>query len=823
MSMPSARRSRRAGRRARPGKTSGSADQSTGRVDAEELAGRFLLSAGTARAEGQADLVAAVEPGDATLVVVAVPDDLADGLWPRLAEVLTRARERTGHVVLAMSGAGADRQGGGALARRIADGWDMTVVAPAGDVVLVPGGALFVRGGDGGPEPRWWSFAPKAEARALGLRWPRPGWEAALDDVIAASDAGTAVTAVPAGALVRRAGTPEPGPGDLAYAIPVDPAHPAVLVGDAEVSAADLVAVLSGAIGRPEWRRHPLRLVPAGDVDLLPLGQAVARDLGVEVEVLTGPPVDLAGAGATDPWTAVLLDGEGHPTWSPFVVSVLCRPAGRDGVTPPPRPLNWRPPADGMRVTDAARGVLRLDDTWHVAVTRAGVWAYPADADPDRFPDRLATAWPVTAGRLRVDVGASGRTVDDQVWMPLDGLLGALTPGPRARLHLAVHGRTTPDGAEAVRRLVARHRAELDAGHPSRGVSPASPDLAGSGPASPDRVSTVSDGSTRAHTTRDPGRAAAGRAQPPAAEAPGVSAVRTEADVAPPRVEDASARVVAATPVPATRAPAAGGAVTVTPGQRSTDDDRAAFRAMVGLGWDTHAAPVRRTFSRLPAIAATERAAAAVDLVAVRLFLTSPADGEFGPAAARSGDGALRPYLACLASGLGRLPTYRGAVLHGVDAPVRTDLTGTVLTEPGPVAGLSLAAAGAYGWPPTVTVYVIWSDTARRVGALFDADAETDAAAGQGDVVFGPGSRFTVLDVRPGDADTPDIVLLRELPATGGDEAAPGGHLTLTRLDRALEGVHAAGAGSPSWPAHCLGPLGTPSPASATEQTTAQA
>lgn len=794
MVMPSARRSRRTGRTVRTEKASGAADQRAGRVEAEELAGRFLLSAETTRAEGQADLVAAVEPGDATLVVVAVPDDLADELWPRLAEVLTRARERTGQVVLAMSGAGIDRRGSGALARRIADDWDMTVVAPTGDVLLVPGGALFVRAEDDGPEPRWRKFAPKTEAKTLGLRWPRPEWEAALADVTASSSTGTAVTAVPAGVLVRPAGTPEPDPGDVAYAIPVDPARPAVLVGDAEVSAADLVAVLSGAVSRAEWRRHPLRLVPAGGVDLLSLGQAVARDLGVEVEVLTGPPVDLTGGTST----AVLLDAEGRPTWSPFVASVLCDPAGRDGVTPPSRPLNWRPPAEGMRVADAAHGVVRLDDTWRVAVTRAGVWAYPADADPDRFPGRLATAWPVTAGTLRVDVGASGRTVDDQVWTPLDGLLGALTPGPRARLHLAVHGRTTPDGAEAVQRLAARHHAGLDAGRPERGPAVTSAD----------RVSTVSGGPARTHAPEDAGHAGA---QAPSDEVSAVSGVRTETSVPLPRAEDGPAPAT----FPATRTPA----VTVTPEHRSTDEDRAAFRAMVGLGWDAHAAPVRRTFSRLPAIAATERAAAAVDLVAVRLFLTSPADGAFGPAAARSGDAALRPYLACLASGLGRLPTYRGAVLHGVDTPARTDLTGTVLTEPGPVGGLSLSGDEAYGWPPTATVYVIWSDTARRVAALSDADPENDAAARRGDVMFGPGSRFAVLDVRPGDADTPDLVLLRELPATQGDEAGQGGHLALTRLNKALERVHAAEAVSARWPAHSLGPLGTP--ASATGHATA--
>jgi len=96
------------------------------------------------------------------------------------------------------------------------------------------------------------------------------------------------------------------------------------------------------------------------------------------------------------------------------------------------------------------------------------------------------------------------------------------------------------------------------------------------------------------------------------------------------------------------------------------------------------------------------------------------------------------------------------------------------------------------------------SGIARRVAALLDADQG-------GDVVFGPGSRFLVLDVRHGDADTPDLVFLRELPETAfpaGEEPPPGGHLALTRLDEALEAARSGPDDTVSWPAHCLGPIG---------------
>ncbi len=777
-----------------------------GDVTIEEIGGRFLVSA--AASTELRELVGAFAPaGDAVVVVVAVPDDRAEALWPRLGEVLTRVRENPRPIVLAMSGAGA---GGAspepappapssapvpsarpasepappeaALARRVADAWKLTVVAPSGDVVLAPGGTLFTCAAEGEPEPQWWSFPPDAEPTALGRWWPAPEWRAALTDLPSGPADAPVLTAVPAGVLVQAAGSPHPAPDDLPYAVPAATDRPTVLVGE-KVTAADLVTVLSGPVTHAEWRRHPLRLVPAGDGDLLPLGQAVARELGVEVEVLTGLPVDLddtppgkgpaggslpsgsrsdgsapgespsgrraSGGGVSgrsvssggaagrsapghDRWHVVLLDAAGRPSWSPFIASVLCRPPGRDGAPPVPRPLDWRPPVEGMRVADAARGVLRLGDTWRVAVTRAGLWAYPADADPERFPERLTAAWPVAADTVRVDVGTADRTLDDRVWPLLDELLAALPPGARGRLHLAVHGATTPAGDRAVHALAARHDARVEpapAADEEPSPVPAATPSSAAPPVSPPPAPLVNP-SSRVPAA---GPSASESSAPIAASSSGVPAADPPSSVP---VAGSSSVDPASAAVPSVAVPAMGATPVpvVTPGQRSTDEDRAAFRALVGLGWDAHAAPVRRTFSRLPAIAAAERAAAAVDLVAVRLYLTSPPDGPFGPAAARAGGEPLRPYLSCLASGLGRLPTYRGAVLHGVDAPVRTDLTGTVLTEPGPVGGLPATGEGvsAHGWPSTTTVYVIWSDTARRVSALFDTNADATPARAPG-------------------------------------------------------------------------------------------
>ncbi|MEV0408522.1 hypothetical protein [Actinoallomurus sp. NPDC050550] len=776
-------------------------------VEIEEIGGHFLIKPTGEEAGEYAGLLADLAShDDATVVVVAVPERLADALWPRLAEVRTRSQRR--RIVLAMAGAGADRADAPALGRRIADAWKVTVVAPAGEVVLVPGGTAFTYADASGtgPEPQWWSFAPEIEPKALGPRWPVPEWHQVLADALTSVDAKgpAALTHVPAGVLVRPAGSPASGPGDLPYAVPPVRDRPSVLVESTQrpwFAPVDLAAVLAGLISSAVWRWYPIRLVPSGDGDLLPLGEALARALGAEVEVFTGIPAELTGASSRDSEApagrgVVLVDAQRLPTWSPFVPSVLCRPPSRGAIAPPPVPQHWQAPVDGLEVVDPVRGVLRLAGPCRLAVTRAGLWLYPVDAAPEPFSDRLAVAWPVMADTVRLDIGLSGRLLGDETWPVLGGLLGALPPGLRDRLVLVLHGTVTQQGDRAMRDLAAAHNVRIE-GDPSASSASALP--------------AVSTSTATPSSTSPPLRAADSGHASTATPSLGSPPTRARAGRMP-RTATAS----------------------VTPTHRSTDEERSAFRAMIGLAWDSQAAPLRRAFSRLPAIAAGERAAAAVDLVAVRLFLTegqTDRAGDFGAAALRSGDERLRPYLACLASGLWRLPTYRGVVLRGVDASVleREVLSPgtTVLTEPGPVAGSSLRRgtpnrAGKHARPSATASYVIWSETGRWVTALLDADpagGPTDTTAdgsatliGTDDVVFAPGSRFVVLDVRLGGIEAPELILLRELPATvaptgSAIEPSSGERNALTRLDEAL-GEFLTDGGAPSWPTAALEPIG---------------
>ncbi len=492
MIRPSARRSQgRDGAPATPEPGKAAPSSAPGTVTVEEIGEAFVLRVADAWSDEQLSPVADITPdADATLIVVAVPDDGADALWPHLAELLTRLKGRRPRFVLAMSGAGAAGVDRPALAQRIADAWEVPMVAPAGDVVLAPGGMLFVRAGDTDvSEPQWWSFAPETAPQALGPRWPAPTWQGAFAAGVPGGPC--EITQVPAGVLVRPAGSPEPGLGDLPYAVSPHYERPSILVGvpgGPRMDAADLIAALSPALGAPDGpradaalppavagpdlRRHPLRLVPSGGGDLLPLGQALSRELGLDVEVFTGLPVDLAYDGGDDPAEAaagqrvVLVDADGRPTWSPFAASVLCRPPARDGSVPHPRLESWHPPVEGMEVADEARGVLSLGDVWRLAVTRAGLWLYRADAAGEELPEQLMIRRPVTEDTVRLDIGVSGQTFEagSSPWPVLDGLFGALPPGLRARLLLAVHGSLSAEGEESARKLADRHgvRVETD-------------------------------------------------------------------------------------------------------------------------------------------------------------------------------------------------------------------------------------------------------------------------------------------------------------------------------------------------------------------------
>ena len=253
-------------------------------------------------------------------------------------------------------------------------------------------------------------------------------------------------------------------------------------------------------------------------------------------------------------------------------------------------------------------------------------------------------------------------------------------------------------------------------------------------------------------------------------------------------------------------ADAAGGSrprAVARPVRRSTDAERAEFRSLAQPVWERHSASVNRAMTRMPVLRGAQVDAARTDLVAVHIYLSGDAEelkggGEHGP----------RCYLACLGSGLCRLPSYRGVAVRGglpAGGPERL-APGMVLREPGPVGALPIGAAADL--PARTGGYVIWSSTGRRVRPLLG----TGPGVASDEVVFPPGVTFRVLDVRS--AGPAPVVLLSEVPGTGPAGDRPGGlddadRATLERLDEALrkQESSAGGASLRTWPARCAEPL----------------
>ncbi|PPS90954.1 hypothetical protein [Streptomyces sp. MH60] len=466
------------------GRDTGTGGGRVSRVLVENHGGLLLLRLPTDEVLHPADVadlartLGADEDGTVTIVAVAAAG-AAEALWPRLSETLDSLRdEGTSSVRLVMSDAGTGHPDRPALAQQIADAWKMTVEAPDGPVLVVPGGSVFVPPGRGG----WRRFAPDGEPEELGPRAPAPGWQPALRRAPARTAEGCVVDQIPAGVVIRPAGASAPRPGDLFHAIPMDPGHPAVVVGvpwGEDVVATDVAEVLAAL---PAVVRRGVRLAPGGRRDLLRLGQSVAGLLNAEVEVTTGLPLIATGQLLGRFGIRSVLSGpDGEPRWLPFVDAVMCLPSREPATAagdpepggsarpvrstaPAPRLLWWSGPAPELGLSE--NGVARLSDAWQAVATRAGLWVGPSGTDAPR------TARPVSVEGPVVEIGRGGDRVDASLWPLLSDLLGRLAPDIRSRTTLHVHART-PDGGRALRGLAADHALRMISFAPATAPRPA--------------------------------------------------------------------------------------------------------------------------------------------------------------------------------------------------------------------------------------------------------------------------------------------------------------------------------------------------------------
>ncbi|MEV6029093.1 hypothetical protein [Streptomyces sp. NPDC052036] len=431
----------------------------------DQLAGLLLVRVSPADRPGPQDvaelageLAAREDPRRIATVVVGAEGRAPATLGHRLSDILdTLQADGVTTVRLVLYGAG------GAvpddpLAQRIADAWGFRVIAPEGEALIVPGGALFAPDSHD-PSRGWQLFTPGGHPRPLGSRDPAPNWQGAFGELAATAAGGCVVEQIPAGVLLRSPREAPPQPGDLCYAMPPDPDHPLVVLGTpdpaggAGIPSDDLSALLAAL---PADVRGKVRVVSGSHRDVLPAVQEAADSLGIEVELLTSLPLLADGEGAegrAEP-CPVLVDRDAVPTWRPFAEAVVCRPAGADGAEPAePRLLRWRRPVPG--IGDDGQGTVHLSQQWRVTVLRAGLHlGLRGEAPPP------VSALPVTADRLTVDIGSPGRPLDESVVPVLSRLLYDLDPRLRAFIILRTQG-TSADGGRLLRRVAVQHGVRL--------------------------------------------------------------------------------------------------------------------------------------------------------------------------------------------------------------------------------------------------------------------------------------------------------------------------------------------------------------------------
>ncbi|MBY8888875.1 hypothetical protein K7472_29110 [Streptomyces sp. PTM05] len=249
--------------------------------------------------------------------------------------------------------------------------------------------------------------------------------------------------------------------------------------------------------------------------------------------------------------------------------------------------------------------------------------------------------------------------------------------------------------------------------------------------------------------------------------------------VAAPRAAAAGVRVQ---PVPKTSACA-------VPPERGTSQERDWVRRTFSTQYNAVAGTVSRVMSESPGLRGGSRGEAAdalTDLVAVRLYLSGDS-AQVDEAVRSAAVGPHVPLARCVAAGLRRLPSYRGAALlrARTTGPERDWYReGRLATEWAFCTAHSAPRPG----PEDGTDFLIWSMTARRTALIDPAEPFR--------VVFLPGTTFKVL--RASDGEGP--VLIRELSPSEVDgegkvdvQRVPLDEIALDGLERAVTALRQSG------------------------------
>jgi hypothetical protein len=741
-----------------------------------------------------------------TVVVVDFPSGDQSTFWPHVVTALSGR----GPIRLAVSHAGTMRPT--APAQWLAEQLQAEVVAPDGVLTTVPG-AAFVVGAQG--YGSWVRFQPNASPMPFGRRFPVPQWEAMDPN-----------SPWPTGEI----GISEPIPAGLwlrAQQPPFDPSAPdsrpivglpcrenvlTVVVGGPGQSAIPTDEVCRLLTALPQAARSRVRLVPYG-IDAS-LGRLVADQLGEPIAMFTGLPVGNLRTGGP---AVIAVDPRGQQTWRPFVTEVQCSP--HEGV---PVVTGYRTPVQGL--AEVSPGVFSLGDGVVLEVVPSGLWVREHD-EPYNAAD--VRSQPVDPEWARLTVGTPGRTTPGAVAVHGAALVERLEPEVRKLLRVVFCDATvTPPPPPAPPQHAApAHAAPVEPARPER-AEPARAEHAQPGPvqpsfgtqsfgthvsvtqpSSPAAIAAALGAAAQALSTRDSSDNGTGfftavtpvEPEPAyvgmAPSEPAIASVTTYAmddpdEAAFPSSDPDAAAVrfrldgpLPAQPLASWEVPAQDGGEreTIAADHTSSDLERDAVRRALGERYGVHAATVCRLLAQRPDAEEDPAAFEAMVTDLTALLACVSQDEEMVVETLRMGRlGRLRPYVACIVSGLNRLPVHNGvAMVWGQSGPTgpRRYRTGDVLVEHGLLDAIANPTQRVEG----TTEYLLWSVTGRRVEV-----ADRVAVATEERVLFPPGTAFRVLAVAEAEGDHPQQVLLQEMAGPAADQEIAGLRPSvLSQLERA--------------------------------------
>ncbi|SFR29666.1 hypothetical protein SAMN04488564_120139 [Lentzea waywayandensis] len=688
-----------------------------------------------------------------TVVVVDFPGGEQSTFWPHVVAAL----HGRGPIRLAVSHAGTMRPT--APAQWLAEQLQTEVVAPDGVLTTVPG-AAFVVGTQG--YGSWVKFQPNASPMPFGRRFPVPQWEAMDPNSPWPTGEIGISEPIPSGLWLRAQQPPfEPGAQDSRpiVALPCRDNVLTVVVGGPGQSAIPIDEVCRLLTALPQAARSRVRLVPYG-IDAS-VGSLIADQIGEPIAMFTGLPVGNLRSGGP---AVIAVDPRGQQTWRPFVTEVLCVP--NESV---PVVSGYRTPVQGL--TEVSPGVFSLGDGVVLEVVPSGLWVREQDEPYNAAEVRTQPLDPEWA---RLTVGTPGRTTPGAVAVHGAALVERLEPEVRKLLRLVfcdskVTAPPPPPPAQPpapstpAHALSTRDSSDNGVGF-FTAVTPAEPEperpayaSIGAGPA----MATVSS-----HALDDPDEAAFPSDDPDSAP------VRFRVDGPLPL------QPLALWEIPPENN---GERETVAVDHSSSDAERDTVRRALGERYGVHAATVVRLLSQRPDAEEDPAAFEAMVTDLTALLACVSQDEEMVVETLRMGRlGRLRPYVACIVSGLNRLPVHNGiAAVWGMSGPTgpRRYRHGEVLVEHGLLDAVANPSQRIEG----VTEYLIWSVTGRVVEVTDRVSVSTEER-----VLFAPGTPFRVLAVAEAEGDHPQQVLLQEISGPAAEQEIAGMRPSvLSQLERA--------------------------------------